>query len=228
MSPSPKLLCLVTDRRRLALLLGRPPSQARDALLQQIAGAVAGGVDLVQIREGDLDAGELASLVRAALAIAAGSPTRIVVNDRLDVAIATGAAGVHLRENSVSVEQAKMLGGVSLIGRSVHTAEAAARARSADYLIAGSVFPTVSKPESYTPLGLDGLASVVGAAGSTPVLAIGGVSGEHVEAVTRAGAAGVAAIGAFLPCRGSDDIMTCVQKKVTALRFAFDSASTVS
>ncbi len=223
--PRRPLLCLVTDRRRLAGVLDRPLSEAPALLLQQIEGAVAGGVDLVQIREGDLAAGALAGLVRDAVRMAAGSATRIVVNERLDVAMACGAAGLHLRENGIPVAGARALAPGLLIGRSIHSLASVAFARSADYMIAGTVFATASKAMSVVPLGATGLAALVAAAGSTPVLAIGGVSAEQLGAVVGAGASGVAAIGAFLPPAASDDVISSVQKKVNHLRFAFDSAS---
>lgn len=179
------MLCLVTDRRR------RPP-------IEQAREAAEAGIDLIHIREGDLDARELSALVAGVVDATRGSATRVVVNDRLDVAIACGADGVHLREDSmpaIRVRQAAPQG--FLIGCSVHSAAAAATAaRGADYLVAGTVFPTSSKPGLTELLGLEGL-SAVAVAVQAPVLAIGGMSLDRVADVSAAGARGMAAIGLF-------------------------------
>jgi thiamine-phosphate pyrophosphorylase len=237
-----RLLCLVTDRRRLARTLGRPPADARALLVAQLEGAVRGGIDVVQIREPDLEARELAALMRDALHVAHGSGVRVMVNDRLDVALAAGADGIHLRENSFSVVAVRGISAALTIGRSVHSAESAARSLGADYLIAGTVFPTESKTTSNAPLGMAGLEAIVRAASGTPVLAIGGVTAERLRLIVRSGAAGVAAIGAFLPTRiaetaikgtvpfmaiSADQVAAEVEKNVKTLRFAFDTASTV-
>ncbi len=184
------ILCLVTDRRRL-------PGGSAAAVLDLARAAIAAGVDLIQIRERDLDARPLAALVEAAVRAADGTPTRVVVNDRLDVALAAGAHGVHLRGDSVPAKDARRLAGPSfLIGRSVHTVDEAASATDVDYLIAGTVFPSASKPGARTLLGTDGLRAIVNAV-KVPVLAIGGVTIDRLPEVAAAGAAGAAAIGLF-------------------------------
>jgi thiamine-phosphate pyrophosphorylase len=178
-------ICLVTDRR------ARPPvEQAREA--------VQGGVDLIQVREPDLEARPLAELAAAIVAVARGSATRVVVNDRLDVAMSCGAGGVHLRGDSIPAGRVRAIVPPGfLVGRSVHGAgEAASVAGDVDYLIAGTLFPTASKPGRTELLGLDGLAAVVRAA-PVPVLAIGGITISCADAVAAAGAAGVAAVSLF-------------------------------
>jgi len=117
------------------------------------------------------------------------------VNDRIDVALACGADGVHLRADSVSVAAARTLAPF-LVGRSVHTVAEAIAASGADYLIAGTVFPSVSKP-SAAVLGVQGLKAIVDAT-TVPVLAIGGMTAERVPDVLRTGAAGIAAVGLFI------------------------------
>ncbi len=191
------ILCLVTDRRRLCASCDE--ETARRCLLAQIVEAVGAGVDLVQIREREIDAAPLADLVSAAVAAARGSATRIIVNDRLDIAVACGADGVHLRADSIPASAARRIVPAGfLIGRSVHdAAEASREAAGADYLIAGTVFATSSKPGAKRLLGEAGLAAVVRAA-SLPVLAIGGVTLDGLAAVAASGAAGAAAIGLFL------------------------------
>jgi thiamine-phosphate diphosphorylase len=178
-------ICLVTDRRR------RPP-------IEQAAAAVDAGVDLVHIRERDLDALALAALVSRVVDVTRGSRTRVVVNDRLDVALACGADGVHLRGDSFPPARVRSIVPQGfLIGRSVHaTDEAVAVAQDVDYLIAGTVFPTPSKPGRLDLLGLHGLASIASAV-RIPVLAIGGVTPEHAGEIAAAGAAGIAALGLF-------------------------------
>ena len=190
--------CLVTDRRRLA---ARSDSLRRqcERLLDLIRAAVTDGIDLVQIRERDLSAADLVAIVDAAIAAARGSSTRIIVNDRLDVALACGAHGVHLRSDSVGPGDARRITPAGfLISRAVHTSQEAAAAGGADYVIAGSVFRTQSKPDAARLLGLDGLRAVAGAS-PVPVLAIGGVTPDRIDEILSAGAAGVAGIGLFLP-----------------------------
>lgn len=124
------------------------------------------------------------------------SNARLFVNDRLDVALATGADGVQLRTGSLDVADARALGPEWLIGRSIHTpAEAAAaRAAGADYLLAGPVFATATHPGA-APLGLEGVRAL--AAVGLPVIAIGGVTAERIADLRAAGAWGVAAIRAL-------------------------------
>jgi thiamine-phosphate pyrophosphorylase len=147
---------------------------------------VDAGVDLVQVRESDLEAGALVSLVGQLLAIARGTPTRIVVNDRIDVALASGADGVHLRGDSIPVGAARQLAPAGfLIGRSVHRVEEAIAAADADYLIAGTVFPSASKAAGAPLLGVEGLKAVARSV-ERPVLAIGGISDDRLGAVASA------------------------------------------
>jgi thiamine-phosphate pyrophosphorylase len=179
------IICLVTDRRR------RPP-------IEQAVEAVDAGVDLIQIRERDLDASALASLVVRIAEVTRGSRTRVVVNDRVDVALACGAGGVHLRGDSMAASRVRSIVPQGfLLGRSVHERdEAVAAAHDADYLIAGTVFPTASKPGRIDLLGVDGLEAIA-AAVRIPVLAIGGITVERAAEVVAAGAAGIAAVGLF-------------------------------
>jgi thiamine-phosphate pyrophosphorylase len=179
------MLCLVTDRRV------RP-------VVEQCREAVRAGVDMIQVRERDLDGGRLASLVTELVRLTRGTATRVVVNDRLDVALACRADGVHLRGDSIPPGRARSFAPAGfLIGRSVHhEAEAKAVAPDVDYLIAGTVFPTSSKPGLTECLGVEGLARICRSV-SVPVLAIGGMTPDRLADVATAGAAGVAAIGLF-------------------------------
>jgi thiamine-phosphate diphosphorylase len=221
------ILCLVTDRTRLCPSCdGR---QAQRCLVAQVRAAVEAGVDLVQIRERDLEAASLAAIVAEGTRIARGTGTRIVVNDRLDVAIAAGADGVHLRAESIPVAAARTAAPRGfLVGRSVHDVNEATRAADADYLIAGTVFSSSSKAEGRQLLGESGLAAIAGAV-QVPVLAIGGITIEHLPAIAAAEAAGIAAIGLFLG-GGADGECRSVPlgTLVEAARAGFDTMKAAS
>jgi thiamine-phosphate pyrophosphorylase len=196
------MICLVTDRRRRS-----PIEQAREA--------AAAGVDIIHIRERDLDGGELAALTAGVVGATRGSATRVVVNDRVDVAIACGADGVQLRGDSMPAARVRRMAPDGfLIGCSVHGAdEAVAAARAADYLMAGTVFPTASKPGLTAVLGLEGLAAIARAV-SVPVLAIGGMSVARAAEVAAAGAGGLAAISLFAdPNRPIKDVVRTIRER---------------
>jgi thiamine-phosphate pyrophosphorylase len=145
------------------------------------------------------------------------------VNDRLDVALATSAHGVHLRGDSLPNAAVRRIAPAGfVIGRSIHDAAGAAAASAADYLIAGSVFATASKPHAPARLGLDGLAAVVAAAAGSPVWAIGGVTAERIPQLVARGASGVAAIGALVPQARAADVAATVHQLTSALRAALD------
>jgi thiamine-phosphate pyrophosphorylase len=209
--PFPRLpvICMVTDRAAIG---------ERD-FLTLIGAAAEAGVDLIQIRERDLDAGALARLTRQAIDVVSGTGARIMVNDRVDVALAAGAAGVHLRGDGLPAARVRAMAPPGfLIGRSVHSEDEAAEVEAAggcDYLIFGTVFSSASKPADHRTAGPDGLARVC-ARVRLPVIAIGGITVSVAADVRRAGAAGVAAIGAFTP--GSDPVQF-----VRAVRSSFDT-----
>jgi thiamine-phosphate pyrophosphorylase len=236
-------LCLITDRRRLARTVGVPLDRACTAVVQQVVGAIRGGVDVVQVREPDLDGRTYVRLVRAIIVARSGAATRVLVNDRADVAIAAGADGIHLRETSVTVANARRLFGPDrLVGRSVHdvvgtgvstgagtgVSTGGSYLSGADYLIAGTVFETESKRQQSAMLGLNGLRHVVEAARDCPVWAIGGMTPERVAAVIATGARGIAAIGGFIPDEPSEDLALAVEKLAKTWRFSFDSAVQLS
>lgn len=206
------ILCYVTDRRSLrvsspssspAAAPGESAEYLENSLVEAIRTAAAAGVDWIQIREKDLEARSLAGIVRRAMDATLGTGARILVNDRLDVALAAGAAGVHLGETSLPAET--IAGWRSSAGRaefqigvSCHSIEAAREAErgGADYILFGPVFPTPSKAAFGPPQGLVRLREVC-AAVRIPVLAIGGVTLENADSCVEAGAAGVAAIRLF-------------------------------
>ena len=192
------LVVYVTDRREFGL--GEPEAAAR--LLQTIENAARAGVDAVQIREKDLTTRAMLELAGAAVSRAAES--KILVNDRLDVALASGAAGVHLGAESVGVRDVVAFRAAGrapadfLIGRSCHSLDEAIAAErdAADYLFFGPVFATPSKARFGPPQGIPHLARVCRSV-RIPVLAIGGITLENAGSCVAAGAAGVAAIRLF-------------------------------
>lgn len=212
------LLCYVTDRHSLS---ATEPREAQETLLLKIGAAAAAGVDWIQIREKDLSGRGCSFLARKALQRAAispasnGAPTRILVNDRLDVALSERAGGVHLGENSLPLREAKRLANAQaqsqdfLIGVSCHSLEAARPAASdgADYLFFGPVFATPSKTAFGAPQGLEQLAEVCRAV-SIPVLAIGGITLANASDCLAAGASGMAAIRLF---QDAPDMSSVVQ-----------------
>lgn len=226
------VLCLVTDRRRLGARLGSAPDARAtvDALLAQVTAAAEAGISLVQVREAELADSDLVALVRAIRDRVVPRGARVVVNDRVDVALASGADGVHLKGASISVAEAVRLAPPGwLIGRSVHGVAEIERGvtAGAHYLIFGSVFPTLSKPAGWDTAGLAGLAAAVRAASPVPVLGIGGIGLDQARSVAATGAAGLAAIDAFLPPQ-STQIADTVQDVVRRMRMAFDSSMGLS
>jgi thiamine-phosphate pyrophosphorylase len=222
MRPDAPIICLVTDRRRLLA-----DCSSFDIVRQRLADtareAVRAGVDLIQVREHGLETARLVEAVREIVEIAHGTSTRVVVNDRLDVALASGADGVHLRADSLppALVRPQVPNGF-LVGRSVHSVEEAREhAAAVDYLVAGSVFPTASKAPDTPWLGASGLEAIVRAV-RVPVLAIGGITIHRIPEVADARAAGIAAIGLFLPGAGA------MAETVASVRQAFDSARAAS
>jgi thiamine-phosphate pyrophosphorylase len=202
------ILCYVTERRTLPVRAG---DAAETALVEKIAAIAAAGVDWVQIREKDLPGRQLATLTCEAIArtraLGSNHASRIVVNDRVDVAIEKGAAGAHLGESGLPVAEvarwvsSKVFVGTKrdfLIGASCHSQESAIAAvrDGANYIFFGPVFATPSKAQFGEPQGLKKLAAVCGEV-SIPVIAIGGITVENAGECASAGAAGIAAIRLF-------------------------------
>jgi thiamine-phosphate pyrophosphorylase len=181
-------LCLVTDRQQ---------TRGRD-LVEVVAACVAAGLPAVQVREKDLTAAELAVLCRRLQAL---SPAPfLIVNDRLDVALAVGAGGVQRTHASLSVEALRAVADKrACVGASVHSREdaTAAAAQGADWLFFGPIYDTPSKRAYGAPQGLFALERVAQAV-DIPVIAIGGITPDRVAELRRAGAHGVAVISAIL------------------------------
>lgn len=199
---SKPIFCYVTQQRALAR-----------GLLETIRKTAAAGVDWVQIREKDLEAHALAELVRLALTAVRETCASILVNDRLDVALAAGAAGVHLGETSLPAkavsEWRRSAGRTEFrIGVSCHSLETAraAEGAGADYIFFGPVFATPSKAAFGAPQGIERLREVCRSV-RIPVLAIGGVTIENAHSCFTAGAAGVAAIRLFQECEDTSALV---------------------
>jgi thiamine-phosphate pyrophosphorylase len=185
---TPPFICLITKGE--ATPENYPAERAR--ILEVVREAAADGVSMIQIREKQLPARLLLELVRDAVHVVAGTTTKILVNERADVALAARANGVHLPENSLSssVIRRNMPKGF-LIGASIHSLKAMDRAVAADYVFFAPVFATPGKGE---PAGLDELRRVCESVDGIPVIALGGVDENNVKAVLASGAAGIAAI----------------------------------
>ncbi len=183
-------LYLVTDRQQTA---ERP-------LEAVVAAAARGGVGAVQLREKDLSARELYALGARLQEALAPYNVPLLINDRLDVALALNAAGVHLAGHSLSVAQVRrVLGPHKLIGVSTHHVDEACQAAAdgADFVVFGPVFATPSKMAHGPPQGLQNLATVTRQV-SMPVFAIGGINTDNLTQVLDVGAHGVALIRAVL------------------------------
>jgi thiamine-phosphate pyrophosphorylase len=179
-------------------------------LLDLIQRAVAAGVDLIQIRERDLSTNQLLPLAEAACRSAAGSETRILINDRADVA-ASVEAGVHLTTRSLLPDVVRRAFGPHLlIGVSTHSLSEVQTAASggADFVVFGPIFETESKKRYGPPVGLQALREVT-SRGQLPVLALGGIAESNLNAALNAGAAGIAGISLFAE---ADDLKTLVGK----------------
>ena len=183
----------------LYLVTDRTQTQGRD-LLEVLEQALAGGAQAIQLREKDLTGSELFALAEKARILCRRYDALFFVNDRVDVAIAVEADGVHLGTASIPVETARnLLGPGKIIGASTHSlreANAAAQ-QGADFIVFGPVFFTPSKASYGSPQGLEALQKIVEKI-SSPVYAIGGIKPENVESVRRVGIRGVALISAIM------------------------------
>jgi len=211
------IVCYVTDRK---VAVSADPTAG---VLASIRAAVSAGVDWVQIREKDLPARQLLALVQGALSIARGEPPPrnvcVIVNDRLDVAVAAGADGVHLGGESIPAADAVRwcrsghAPSEFLIGVSCHSIEQARAAETAgaNYIFFGPVFDTPAKRVFGAPQGIAKLGEACRAV-RIPVIAIGGVNAENGEECIRTGAGGIAAIRLFQEARDSAALRNVVER----------------
>jgi thiamine-phosphate pyrophosphorylase len=161
-------------------------------ILASATQAIRDGIDMIQVREKDLPTHDLFDFVCRIRDLAAGTSTRVLVNDRLDIALATGIDGVHLPADGLPCDRTRPW--VKVLGVSTHTVEEAIAAQKggADFIVFGPVFDSPGK----TAVGLQPLLKVVESV-SIPVLAIGGLTLANAEKVLKIGAAGVAGIRLF-------------------------------
>lgn len=189
MTSPPPQLCYITDRHGLTPGL----------LLPCLKEAALAEVDLIQLREKDLPTRELLKLAEAAVDICRNTKTKVVINDRLDLAMGVAADGVHLGGESLPAQIVRKVAGENfLMGVSCHSLEDALRAEEAgaDYLLLGPIFTTPSKLRYGPPLGVEKLKEVAERI-RIPVIALGGVTVERTAACLAAGAGGIAGIRIF-------------------------------
>ena len=218
-------VCYVTDGRALQASTAQADPQPNNTiplglrlLLDSIGRAAAAGTNWIQIREKDLDTRPLLELVRMAVAESRATAARVLVNDRLDVAIAANAGGIHLGEKSLPLQNVvewrrSTRRSDFLIGVSCHSLEAAREAErgGADYIFFGPVYATPSKAAFGPPQGIERLREIC-AALKIPVLAIGGVNLLNGPECISAGAAGVAAIRLFQDAADSAKLAAKLKK----------------
>jgi hydroxyethylthiazole kinase/thiamine-phosphate diphosphorylase len=181
---------VITDRR----------AAGERSLLDVVRAAVRGGATVVQLRDKDASTRDMIQLGQALLAITRPAGVPLIVNDRVDVALAIGAEGVHVGQDDMPAATARaLIGPDCILGVSATTVEEARQAErdGADYIGAGDVHGTPSKPDAGPPIGLAGLAQIADAV-SRPVVAIGGITLENAAATLQAGAVGLAVISAVV------------------------------
>jgi len=199
-------LLVVTDRHQTN---GRP-------LVPLLQRALTAGGPTIQIRERDLSARELVALAREVQAVTVSRRSQLLINDRIDVALALEGVGVHLRSNSLPLTVARLLlGAERLLGISVHAIEEAVQAESqgADYIILGPIYETPSKQLFGSPLGIHALEKACRLV-RIPVIGIGGVTAARVHEMREAGAFGVAVIRAVL---GAADVESATREFIDAM-----------
>ncbi|MEM0906185.1 MAG: thiamine phosphate synthase [Pseudomonadota bacterium] len=181
--------------------------------------AAAGGVSIIQWRD---KTGSTAQQVEAVRALVAASPVPVVVNDRADVAVAAGAAGVHVGHGDLTAQEARaVVGPHAIVGLTIHTLDEAAAADGApiDYASVGGVFETISKHNPQPPIGIDGFKALAGRlrqGAPHPVIAVAGITAPRAEALAAAGADGVAVMSAITkaqdPAAAAHTLLTAFQK----------------
>lgn len=193
LSPSDLRLYAITDRRALP---------AGVTLAQAVEAALDGGVTCLQLREKTASAGEILALARTLLPLCRARRVPLLINDRVDIALAAGADGVHLGRDDLPLPEARaLLGPDRILGATAHTVEEALRAQAegADYLGVGAMFPTGTKTDT-VPTSADTLKAIC-AAVSIPVVAIGGVNAQNLPTLAGTGIAGAAVVSAIFSQR---------------------------
>ncbi len=200
------------------LVTDRPALGGRE-LVEVVAAAVAGGVGMVQLREKTVGTREFVELARAVLAVVRPRGVPLLVNDRLDVALAVGADGVHVGQDDMQPADVRaLLGPGAIVGLSV-TGEEETRAAAGlpvDYLGAGPVFATATKKDAGAPQGIEGLRRMTALA-EVPVVAIGAITAQNAASVLETGVAGLAVVSAICsaadPCAAARELSDIVRAR---------------
>jgi thiamine-phosphate pyrophosphorylase len=190
-----------------------------------VASAVAGGVTMVQLRDKTTPGGKLLETARKLKTITRGKAL-LIVNDRVDVAVAAEADGAQLPEDGIPTLAARtLIGKYAVLGRSVHAVETAVQAgrEGAEFVVAGTIFKSPSKPD-VKPAGI-GLITEITKATNLPVLAIGGVTAKNIGDVVKAGAAGAAVISAIA---NAEDPRAAAEELSKALAEAWNDVRTAA
>ncbi|HEX8773153.1 MAG TPA: thiamine phosphate synthase [Pyrinomonadaceae bacterium] len=196
-----------------------PSSEEFERIVSLTAAAVAARIHLIQLREKNLTARTLYELAARAARLTEGSDTRLLVNDRADIARAAGADGVHLTTRSLEAGVVRRaFGDDFLIGVSAHSlAEASSAERAgADFATFGPVFDTPSKRAYGQPTGLDALTEAARTLAPFPLLALGGITVENAHDALRAGADGLAAIRLFNDAQALQEIVESLRPDAEA------------
>jgi thiamine-phosphate pyrophosphorylase len=193
-------------------LVTDPGLCARRGVIETVMAAVDGGVTVVQLRDKTASDAMLVPLALRLKTYLAPRGIPLIINDRIDVALASGADGLHVGQGDMDVGEARRrLPADALLGLSIETLDQMTGVDPSvvDYIGAGPIFATTTKPDHAPPIGLDGLSGIV-AVSPVPVVAIGGLDARHVSAVRATGAAGLAVVSAI-----------CAAPDVTAAAKAF-------
>lgn len=188
---------------KLYLITDRKLFKAQCSLCLAIEDTLKAGVKVIQLREKDLPTRELLNMTYMMRDLTEQYNARLFINDRVDIALAVGADGVHLGQNSIPVHAVRKISGNKLlIGVSTHSIDEAIEAEKdgADYITLGPIYRTLSKLKYGKPIGIN-ILKEVRAVVSTPIFAIGGIKLDKVEELTEAGADGVALISAILTAK---------------------------
>lgn len=198
------------------LFIGSRAVSGAERFGEVLGAALRGGIDAFLLREKEMEGGPLFRLALEAREATGQAGALLIVSDRIDVALAAGADGVHLPESSFDAAEArKIVGGGMLVGRSVHDREGAVRAEQngADYLLVGPVFPTPGKEER--ALGIDQASAIITGI-RTPAVAVGGINGENVEQLAGSGFSAAAVIRAVADADNPEERARDLRSRISA------------
>ena len=183
---------VITDRTRLG-----DAREGEDALVAFVSAVAAAGADVVQLRERDWADAQLVRVARRLMGVLAATPCRLLVNERTHVAMASGAHGVQVRASGMPCARVRACWPTGGIGRSVHPGESLALTQGADFLLAGMIFPSVSKDPTARAAGVSFVKALAATPAGPAVVAVGGMSVARARVVADAGACGLAGIDLF-------------------------------